>query len=356
MNTQQLQTRPGQMVPAAPEIENLDTLANNLRGTALYQHVGDFSRALTLANAIQQLRFALTPAIMGQVMALQGSKLGFKTDKDKDGGYSMEVVRDCMIEATLLGAYPVNNEFNIISGTAYLAKNYFVRKVMREFPEASEVDLRLSVPVYTQAGNALVAAYCDVTIDGQKRHFERVEIKERVEKTGADGKVVMEEKTVFDGRIPVRVNAGMQVDAIHGKATRKMLAWVFEKLTGVNLDAATADIEEASGGAINHKVATTVSANGGKATRADALKDKLGGGEEPKPDRPVEEPKPEPAKRKAADRISDEQLDRLQSIIRGEQIDAESFLNAFGLKSLKQLPASRYEDAVKWCEPAPVVE
>jgi hypothetical protein len=52
-------------------------------------------------------------------MALQGSNLGFKTDKDKTGGYSEAEVKTCLIDAVLLGLQPTGNEFNIIASQMY---------------------------------------------------------------------------------------------------------------------------------------------------------------------------------------------------------------------------------------------
>ncbi|MFK5282891.1 hypothetical protein ACI3PL_25325, partial [Lacticaseibacillus paracasei] len=55
-------------------------------------------------------------------MALQGNRLGFKTDKDKSGGYPESVVKNCLIEAVLLGIQPTGNQFNIIAGNMYPTK------------------------------------------------------------------------------------------------------------------------------------------------------------------------------------------------------------------------------------------
>ena len=97
--------------------------------------------AIRRAGAMQSLRELLTPEIMKPVMALQGSPLGFKTDKDflrekdengqrkKGPGYPVETVRDVLIFAMGKGAQMINNEVNILANNPYLAKNFFFRKL-----------------------------------------------------------------------------------------------------------------------------------------------------------------------------------------------------------------------------------
>ncbi len=126
-------------------IEGLDTLANECREIVLGAGQSQFGRALSIAEGIQRLRGALTPEIMQSVMALQGSRLGFRTDLDAKGGYPVDVVRDALIEAVMSGAYPVNNEFNIIASQSYLTLNYYKRR-MREYPGLTDVHLRPGVP------------------------------------------------------------------------------------------------------------------------------------------------------------------------------------------------------------------
>lgn len=88
-----------------------------------------FEKAFQMANAIQFLQESLTPEVMKPIMALQGSKLGFKTDKDMDPqtkqkgkGYPLEVVKTCLIDAVLMGLQPYSNQFNIIGGNTYVTK------------------------------------------------------------------------------------------------------------------------------------------------------------------------------------------------------------------------------------------
>jgi hypothetical protein len=50
-----------------------------------------FEKAFLIAQATADLKAALTPEYMKPIMQLQGNRLGFKTDKDEDGGYPEHV-------------------------------------------------------------------------------------------------------------------------------------------------------------------------------------------------------------------------------------------------------------------------
>jgi hypothetical protein len=80
-------------------------------------------RTYIQAVAVAQLRSFLTDELMKPIMALQGSPLGFKTDKDKDGGYPVDTVRDCAIVAMMTGVRLHGNELNILGGNPYIAVN-----------------------------------------------------------------------------------------------------------------------------------------------------------------------------------------------------------------------------------------
>ena len=85
---------------------------------------------------VQQLRTALSDEVMKAVfMPLMNTTIGFRTDKDpnkptkqKDGSYkapqpySVEVVRDCLIDAISIGLMPTGNQMNIIAGRMYPTK------------------------------------------------------------------------------------------------------------------------------------------------------------------------------------------------------------------------------------------
>jgi hypothetical protein len=230
MPTQTSQPRQQLAAVSAETALALDALSEECCAIAGEEVAGRFSKALAVAHAIQRLRMALTAPVMKDVMALQGSKLGFRTDRDreKEPGYPENVVKECLIESILWGAYPVNNEWNIIAGNTYLALNFF-RRVLDAFPGLANPKLFPGVPVLMNGG-ALVQYAMEFELNGKPTRIERGKYK------AADG-------TEVDERIPVRVNAGMGVDAILGKAERKMRAFVYQRLRGSSLAIPDGEVE-----------------------------------------------------------------------------------------------------------------
>lgn len=198
------------------DVEHLDQVADDCR-LSVKESSGCFARTFAMANGMRDLKAAIKPEMMSAIMELQGSSLGFRTDKDAtQQQYPIEAVKECLIEATLRGARPVGNEFNIIAGRCYLTKEYFQRAV-GEFEGLTDLRLHPGVPT-TAPNGALVPYSATWKLNGKEQSLER-----RQRKVGDD---------VLDERIPVKVNAGMGADAILGKATRKMLAAIYGMLTG----------------------------------------------------------------------------------------------------------------------------
>lgn len=196
---------------------------------------GRFERAFLLADGIRRLKQSITPDMLKDIMELQGTSLGFRTDKDREGGYKPEDVKECLIEAILRGASPVGNEFNIIAGRSYLTKEFFVR-ALREMPGLTDLVLQPGVPVNGQGG-AFVPYIATWRFYGVPGRMEKVARSE-------GGKVVE------DNRICVRVNAGMGADAILGKAERKMRAAIYAQLTGTTVSEGEADEVQPGGNGI----------------------------------------------------------------------------------------------------------
>jgi hypothetical protein len=186
-----------------------------------------FGRAFRMAAAIRALHNAITDEMMKEIMHLQGTGLGFLTDKDKDGGYDAKIVKLVAIEASLMGAYWVGNEFNIISERPYLTKNFYTRK-LREFPGLTDLKLSPGVPNLIGDKGALVPYVATWKYDSRDFRIER--LLKRID-----------DKTELDERIPVRVNSGMGADAILGKAERKIKAQIYNLLTGSNHSDGDAD-------------------------------------------------------------------------------------------------------------------
>lgn len=167
------------------------------------------ARAYKVATAIEQLREMLTPEYMAPIMKLQGSRLGFRTDLDtlkggaKGPGYNMDIVRDCLIEAVLMGVQPVGNQFNIIKGGCYITKEGF-GYILKTIPGLTW-KIKPALPRMKDNSAAIVMA-CSYTYNGVKGYEE------------------------LD--IPIRVGEGATTDLVTGKATRKARAWLHATITG----------------------------------------------------------------------------------------------------------------------------
>lgn len=193
------------LLPAVPEniVNALDAVASNKALSAVSQ----FQRAFAVAGAISQLRALLTPAVMQNVMALQNNALGFMTDHPENP-YSVDIVRDALIEAVLSGVSPIGNEFNIISKRCYITKAGMKHK-LRDI-EGLSFAVTPGLPKMAGETGAALIVSVDWEYNGKTGHK--------------------------DLPVAVRVNRGMGSDAILGKAMRKAYAWLWEIITGQNVN------------------------------------------------------------------------------------------------------------------------
>jgi hypothetical protein len=166
---------------------------------------------------MQDLRELLTEDVMKPIMGVMNSPLGFLTDSTGkprfDGDtkwkalYKWDVVRDCTIEATLRGLAMVGNEVNIIAGRCYAAKNGLRRRVT-QFPGLSDLQEFYDIPRTTDKG-AIVKAKATWILSG----------------------TVMEISREF----AVKGDGFATADSYTGKATRKLLNAILEKISGITL-------------------------------------------------------------------------------------------------------------------------
>ena len=186
-----------ELVVANETIAALDKAAAS--GLLAQKEVSQFKRAFMIAEAIGELRNILTPKVMEPFMKLQNTSIGFKAD----GKYPVDVVRDCVIEATLKGVYTVGNEFNIISGQCYITKEGYFHKLL-DIPNFTWIE----TPAIPRIGDngAIIKVKLEWTLKGQKSEKEL--------------------------ELAIRVNKGMGCDAIIGKAIRKARAWLYTTVTG----------------------------------------------------------------------------------------------------------------------------
>lgn len=163
----------------------------------------NFRQIFMTSAVVYHLNQLLTPKMMESVMWLQNNPLGFLTDQ-RGAGYSMDVVKMCIINAAIEGVSVVGNEFNILAGRCYITKNG-MRKKLSQIP-GLRYHVTPGIPKLVGEKGAVAAVHLDWTYAGE--HQEQ------------------------DLEFAIRVNAGMGADAIVGKATRKSYAWLYEEVTG----------------------------------------------------------------------------------------------------------------------------
>lgn len=175
-----------------------------------------FEKAYQIAKAAGALKKMLTEEYMQPIMELQGNRLGFKTDNDTKGGYKLDVVKNCLIEAVLTGVQPFGNQFNIIAGNCYITKEGFGHLLKNMSGLSYDITPQLPRINADKTGAAIV-----MDIEWNYQGIQR--------------------KKSLD--IPVKMNSFMGTDAVIGKATRKARAWLFNTITGSEV--ADGDVQDA---------------------------------------------------------------------------------------------------------------
>lgn len=209
--------------------------ATNECGLVAIRELPKFQQAIRMATGIREMRLALSDDFVKHaLMPLMGTSLGFLADRPsvkEPTPYGLDVVRECAIEAMIRGLNVVGNEFNIISGRCYGTKNGYARLV-QEFPGLTDLVMQPGVPQYAGDKGALVPFTATWRLNGKPMSIECQQTK--------DGP---------DQRIPVKVNAGMGADAILGKAERKMLFRIYQRVNGSSFGATEGEVGDE--GAIN---------------------------------------------------------------------------------------------------------
>jgi len=132
---------------------------------------------------------------------LQGMKLGYRVD-DK-GPYDDTVIVNVYVEAMMRGLQPTGNQYNIIAGNFYQTKEGFDH-VISNLPGLTDWWIE----------------WGDYKTDKSTAKVDFVATWIYKEKPGT-----------IKGWVPVRVNSGSIVDAIYGKAERKVMARALKLIT-----------------------------------------------------------------------------------------------------------------------------
>lgn len=180
-----------------------------------------FEKAFQMANAIQFLKDNLTPEVMQPIMALQGSRLGFKTDKV----YDFNTVKNCLIDAVLMGVQPYFNHFNIIGGNTYLTKEGLGELLKKAVVKGLRFTIKHGIPKIDPSKTfATVESTIKWEFNGEKR-----------------------EETIENA---IKGNAYASSDAYVGKAERKARYFLVNQL--YDIEVGEGDVEE-----IEHVVVET---------------------------------------------------------------------------------------------------
>lgn len=180
----------------------------------------DMAQALNAANAMQEIRQAMTPEVLAIAKPLMNSPLGFLTDRDPTKSrrqvelYSDQVIADCIIEASLRGLNLIGNQFNIIAGRCYVTKqgwDYLIKKkvnglrMLKVIPSPAKV--------HKDSSGNVTGAFVKVTVSWE-----------------LNGKT-----EGFEAEFAVKGDNYMGPDGFTGKAESKALKRVFHMLTGLSL-------------------------------------------------------------------------------------------------------------------------
>lgn len=199
------------------------------------QLIDNYGSAFSASTVVLTLREALTDEIMSKVfMPLMNTTIGFRTDKDPKRPrwnsktnktetpvpYTIEIVRDCIIDAVALGLQPTGNQFNIISERMYPTKEGYTH-VLRKLVSDASYTIGFPIKEEQSAGGTYVVipACVDYTWRGEKKQLKI--------------------------NAYLRKDNGSTVDNLRGKAERRLKKQLFENLTGMDMgDADSENITE----------------------------------------------------------------------------------------------------------------
>ena len=210
------------IVKAEEKFLSISKVIDSEISTVLASNVNGFQKAFVMSSAIDIIKEQLSDEYMKPIMALQGTSLGFKTDQDtvkkqvggkwvaeKGPGYPMEIVKECLIEATFLGLEVTGNQFNIIGGNMYPTREGFgalldkMKGLKKNFTYTN---------IQQPAGQKV--AYVKVRIDWQ-----------------FDGETPKKQEIEF----PIKSNEYTSYDALIGKAERKAKRWLCNTIKGTDI-------------------------------------------------------------------------------------------------------------------------
>ena len=184
------------------------------------QTINNFTAAFTAGNVVNLLRQSMTDDIMKQVfMPIMNTKVGFLTDRtgkpDSRGNlknpYSIEIVRDAIIDAVSIGLLPTGNQMNIIAERMYPTKEGYTSLLKR-------LGAKYFIEVYNDKSqiNGFAEIPCKISYEFNK------------------------DKNSFTITAIVKKTEHTSPDLLRGKAERRAKKALYEYLTGCDFGEADA--------------------------------------------------------------------------------------------------------------------
>lgn len=219
----------GDLVKFKIEQEKFEEVIKKASDISLFQKAG---AAFQAVHIVKNLKEVLTDEIMKEVfMPLMGSRIGFLTDRDKPGKdgkkrspYTIDEVRDCIIDAASYGILPTFNQMNIIAGKMYPTKEGYTALLKK-----------IGAKYMITFGRDLTKPNDNHSEISYKANFEFKGEK------GALGATAIVPKTAYSS-----------YDQQKGKAERRAKKALFEYLSG--LDLGESNIEEGTAEVVSSKI------------------------------------------------------------------------------------------------------
>lgn len=191
------------------ELSQNTTMMNQLISDCkiLTSNISEYEKSLLYGHYLVQIKNQISGKVLEIVKDLMNTGIGFKTDKPT---YSDEIIKNCVTQAIMHGLRIHGNEFNILGGNFYATKEGLERIVNRN-PDL-ERKIIIKSRGFKKSPETEIWA---LSFDYDFKLKDRQEIKDDV--------------TVY-----VRGKQGnyeIPLDAVLGKARRKVLKTIYNQMT-----------------------------------------------------------------------------------------------------------------------------
>ena len=174
----------------------------------------EIEKMALMSKALGMVKERLDDGMVKQFKSLENTRLGFQTDKND--GYPVAIVRNCLVQALIQGVKPIGNEFNIIGNNFYVTKEGFTGLMSRN-PNFTDLKINQDLPEYDHPNKRASVKY-SATWKWQGKEMS------------TDGVVSIKLQYARSSDYCVTSD-----DAIYGKAERKIRNRIWNMTTGDNL-------------------------------------------------------------------------------------------------------------------------